>query len=689
LSSTLSRVLVWVLLLICIVPYAHAADRSKSLPPRYQHWVNEEVNYIIDGNERKQFLSLLTDAQRDSFIEDFWRVRNPDPNSDANTYKEEHYSRLAYANEHFGSVNAQNGWRSDQGRIYIILGAPKQKVTYPSARNVRPMEIWFYQSPSLALPPYFNLVFYKRSIGEPYSLYSPNRDGPARLVSSLEALNDQKRSLEILRKSLGDEVATTALSLIPGESVNFDEYEPNLSSDMLLSNIEGLPDNPLTQDRLNANRLREHVTTSILSGEEPPEMTWAVFRDEKGEATVSYLLRFQAPDSKLIGPGPNKALEYNLTLRTTVLTADGKPVYDQEEALTGQVTEAQADIARKKRFGAESRLPLVPGKYTVVATLTNNLTQTATRQHASITVPAAKSRLIGISPLLAYSQAPAIPDPNSALPFSASKLRFIPRGAQSLTLRQGERLPIVFQLWLDPKAPDTGVPEKIHIRYVFGAVTASHETPTEEDEEIETSNRDAAGNLLTGHTVNTSSLEPGIYRLVVGASKSGAQQTAYETMTVHVEPVANQVDAWTAYGAAAPDGATLDDLKRGLSAEAQGADAEAQRLYTKALTEGSTELRPLDKLAALLSRHGQTAELGALSQQPILSRTAADPKTLLAIAQALTKSGDPKAAVRMLELQIKLQPPNAGLYRTLADAYEAMGDSSKARDLRTLAAGTN
>jgi tetratricopeptide (TPR) repeat protein len=247
----------------------------------------------------------------------------------------------------------------------------------------------------------------------------------------------------------------------------------------------------------------------------------------------------------------------------------------------------------------------------------------------------------------------------------------------------------VFQLWLDPKAPDTGVPEKIHIRYVFGAVTASHETPTEEDEEIETSNRDAAGNLLTGHTVNTSSLEPGIYRLVVGASKSGAQQTAYETMTVHVEPVANQVDAWTAYGAAAPDGATLDDLKRGLSAEAQGADAEAQRLYTKALTEGSTELRPLDKLAALLSRHGQTAELGALSQQPILSRTAADPKTLLAIAQALTKSGDPKAAVRMLELQIKLQPPNAGLYRTLADAYEAMGDSSKARDLRTLAAGTN
>ena len=688
-SSTLSRVLAWALLLICFVPYAHAADRSKSLPPRYQHWVNEEVNYIIDSNERKQFLSLPTDAQRDSFIEAFWRVRNPDPNSDANTYKEEHYSRLAYANEHFGSLNIQNGWRSDQGRIYIILGAPKQKVTYPSARNVRPMEIWFYQSPSLALPPYFNLVFYKRSIGEPYSLYSPNQDGPARLVSSLEALNDQKKSLEILRKSLGNEVATTALSLIPGETVNFDEYEPNLSSDLLLGNIAGLPDNPLTQELLNANRLREHVSTSILTGETAPEMSYAVFRDDKGGETVSYLLKFRSPDPRLIGPGPDKRLNYDLTLRTSVLTADGKFVYEQEESLTGRVTEAQADVAGKKRFSAEARLPLVPGKYNVVATLTNNLNQTATRQHMLITVPARKSQTVAISPLLAYTAPAATPDPEGALPFSASKFRFTPRGAQSIYLREGEKLPLVFQLWLDPKTPGSTEEEKVHVRYVFGAVTASHDTPTQEDEEIDASNRDAAGNLLTGHTVNTSTLAPGTYRLVVGANKDGAQQTDYASLTLHVEPASSQVEAWTAYGPAAPDRLMLDDLKRGLAAEAQGADAEAQRLYTKALSEGPTEVRPLDSLVALLSRHAQTEDLAALSRQPVLSQTAVAPKTLLPIAQALTKSGNPKAVVRMLEAQIKLQPPNSDLYRTLADACEATGDKSRAHDLRTLAAGTN
>src|ERR1700676_2768320 len=368
-----ARALTRVLILTALVPFVLAADRSRNLPPHYRHWLNEEVNYIIDSQEKKQFLSLTTDVQRESFIDAFWQIRNPDPNSEINAYKQEHYSRLAYANEHFGSIELQDGWRTDQGRIYIVLGRPKQVMTYPAARNVRPLEIWFYESPSRAMAPYFNLVFYKRSLGEPYSLYSPNSDGPAHLVSTLEALNDQKRSLDTLRKSLGDEVAKTAISLLPDESVSFDDYQPSLSSDLLLSTIAGLPDNPITQEQLSLNQQRERIGTSILTGEDPPEMTWAVFRDEKGEPTVSYLLRFKKPDPRLIATVPGQGARYDLTLRTLVLTAGGKPVYDQEEALGGTLSEAQADVAIKKRFGAEGRLPLAAGKYTVVATLTNNL----------------------------------------------------------------------------------------------------------------------------------------------------------------------------------------------------------------------------------------------------------------------------------------------------------------------------
>jgi GWxTD domain-containing protein len=667
------------------LPGFTAKNSAKNLAPTYRHWLEVEVPYIISSVERTQFLSLTSDSERESFIETFWKARNPEPNSDSNAYKDEHYRRLAYANEHFGTAKYEDGWRSDMGRMYIILGAPKQRAPYHALANVREMEIWFYQSDSPALPPFFYLLFYKRSTIDPYTLYSPVHDGPVRLVSTGESRNDPVMALSILRKFAGDEVAKTAITLLPNKSVSFDSFDPDMQSDMLMATISGLPDNPLNKDRMQAYHLDEHVTTSILTGEVAPELSYSVFRDDKGGETVSYLLKSYSPDPRIIGTGTDKSLHYDITLRTSVLTAAGKSVYDQEEQLTGKLTDAQAEVAKKKRFAAEGRLPLVPGKYNVVATLTNNLTQTATRQHAMITVPTPKSSMVGISPLVAYTLPAATPDPAGTLPFTASKFRFTPRGAQTVSIRQGEKLPLVFQLWLDPKVANSTETEKIHIRYVFGAVTGTHESPSEEGEEVDATNRDAAGNFLTGHTVDTSSLTPGTYQLVVGANRVGKQQTAYESMTLHVESASSKVDAWTAYGAVAPNAQELDDLKRGLSAEAQGTDEEAQRYYTKALSEGQDDSRPLDSLTALLARRGQTDDLAALSQLPILSRTAIAPKTLLAIVQALTKNKNSKPVIKMLEIQMKLQPPNADLYRTLADAYETTGDSSKARDARELA----
>ena len=114
-----------------------AVDPAKSLSPQYRHWVNEEVSYIISSDEKKEFLSLKSDGERENFIQSFWKSRNPNPGSDINVYKEEHYRRLAYANEHFGAIAAQNGWRTDQGRIYITLGEPQQQANYPRSEERR------------------------------------------------------------------------------------------------------------------------------------------------------------------------------------------------------------------------------------------------------------------------------------------------------------------------------------------------------------------------------------------------------------------------------------------------------------------------------------------------------------------------------------------------------------------------
>lgn len=94
----------------------------KELATPYKKWLSEDVAYIITDSERKAFLGLQTNEERENFIEQFWQRRNPDPDSVDNSYKEEHYRRIAYANEHFASGFA--GWRSDRGRIYIMYGKP-------------------------------------------------------------------------------------------------------------------------------------------------------------------------------------------------------------------------------------------------------------------------------------------------------------------------------------------------------------------------------------------------------------------------------------------------------------------------------------------------------------------------------------------------------------------------------------
>ncbi len=96
----------------------------------YRKWLDQDVAYIITDQERKAFLSLSNDEERESFIEAFWQRRNPDPDSPDNAFRDEHYRRIAYANEHFAA--GKPGWMTDRGRIYIMWGPPDSIDSHPS-----------------------------------------------------------------------------------------------------------------------------------------------------------------------------------------------------------------------------------------------------------------------------------------------------------------------------------------------------------------------------------------------------------------------------------------------------------------------------------------------------------------------------------------------------------------------------
>jgi GWxTD domain-containing protein len=110
-----------------------------------ENWVNVDVAYIITDAERTAFRSLQTDDERTEFVKQFWERRNPTPGSPDNSYRYEHYRRLAYANARFGSQSSIPGWKNDRGRIYITFGPPDEIDSHPAHPNEIAYDDWRYR----------------------------------------------------------------------------------------------------------------------------------------------------------------------------------------------------------------------------------------------------------------------------------------------------------------------------------------------------------------------------------------------------------------------------------------------------------------------------------------------------------------------------------------------------------------
>jgi len=103
---------------------------KQELGKTYKKWLDEDVRWIITDEERSAFKQLSNDEERDQFIEAFWQRRDPTPDTEENEFKEEHYQRMAYANEHFAA--GIPGWKTDRGRMYIMYGKPDEIEAHPS-----------------------------------------------------------------------------------------------------------------------------------------------------------------------------------------------------------------------------------------------------------------------------------------------------------------------------------------------------------------------------------------------------------------------------------------------------------------------------------------------------------------------------------------------------------------------------
>jgi GWxTD domain-containing protein len=489
-------------------------------------------------------VNLKTNEERDQFIERFWRDRNPDPNAPANDAKQTHYQRLEYARIHFDHGNTGDGWRSDRGMVYITLGPPQQIEKYPETRELRPLEIWFYQNLSGALPTYFYLIFFKRSPAEDYELYSPYGDRPQKLINSTNAINDDLAAIKLIKRDINDQAAHTALSLIPSEPVDFAQAAPSLQSDVLLNNIRNYRNLPLVRESVELNHTAtESVSHRLLLGTQFSDLSVIATRDRDNQSSIHFLLRLLQPDDFSLTQQADGRYYYSLQVETKLSDATGKTISENTQSLASYVKENVLPKLQGKCFGVEGRLSVPPGRYELTLTLTNRSTNQTFRQARSVLVPDFANR-IGISQLFfADPQAPAL-NVSGHDPFSFSGVRLRPIGSDNCSVMQGDALRVIFQIWSSPGSPMELRDKKIQVHYLIGKLDS--QVRVEEDQEVDRGSFTPEGALLVGKDLRTDTLFPGTYRLVVRVTDPETSTSAYQSLNFEIRDKGHPVPSlWT------------------------------------------------------------------------------------------------------------------------------------------------
>ena len=671
-------------LALCSLVSAFAVSKKdmQNLPPHYRDWLTKEVNYIITEEEAQAFVHLSTDTERDNFINRFWDIRNPEPNSPNNSYKDEIYKRIAYANQWFGHETGTPGWMTDMGRIYITLGEPKQRQKLLSSANERPMEIWFYDNGNGALPAFFYILFYQREVGGDFRLYSPYMDGPGKLVTSYQAESGRTQAWRILDHDLGREVSRITLSLIPNEPVDTENATSSLQSDVMLGTIKTLKDNPWTKAQLEQRRrLLEDVSHNIVLADEFLHVQTIPLRDERNNTNLHYLLRLKRPEDFAIGQDKDSRWYYSADVTVRVSTPEKRLIFTQERTLNKYLTQDEFDRDKNRVFGYEGVLPLPPGKYGIEFVLSNKLKKTAYRSEKEIVIPDTPGTGMRLSDIVPFTQATESPSNDlMVLPFQVANVRFTPSVAQDLALVQGQPLMFFYQIWTQARDAKLYGDEVLTAEYAYGRM-GLHDTKNISDE-LKKGQFDPHGSMVNGKKIDTAELSPGNYRLSVTVTDPVSHEKAFATLSFRIVTASVTPESWDVV-----DPELLDLARRGVF------DYERAQCYLSAgnAVAGATWLQsafqknPEDEAvrSTLVDSYFSKQEFKQVAamytRSPITAKT--NENTILRIAESFDKLGEPAKSVEVLESAVNLKPQSGPLYLSLATYYQRLGNAHKATEM--------
>ncbi len=362
----------------------------------YKDWLNKDVRYIITKEEKKAFEQLKTDEERENFIENFWRRRDPNPDTEENEYREEYYERIAYANERFAS--GIPGWMTDRGRIYITWGKPDSVESYPTggyydrptyegggSTTTYPYEVWFYR--------------HLDNVGDGIEIefVDPTGTGEYRIARS--------------------PYEKDALATVPGAGLTTaEQLGINNKADRALGT------NTYTREQDNPFRRMEIINNL----QRPPQVKFSDLQQELSESPVidnnplDFALRvdfFRQSDDRVITAftiqTENKELVFEsigglptarMNIFGRIMAVSGKRSGIFEDSVTTSASSEELSEARDKKSVYQKAVALTPGTYKVDVVVRDVVSGNKGIRSIGFTVPKYEETKLGTSTLILASK---------------------------------------------------------------------------------------------------------------------------------------------------------------------------------------------------------------------------------------------------------------------------------------------
>lgn len=519
--------LVLALALAAALPAAGQKTAVKDLAPRFQQWL-DLVAYHIQPVEKDVFLKLTNDRDRDIFVETFWKQRDPTPGTPDNEYKAEIEKRFKYCNEFYGRGTTREGWKTDMGRIHMVLGPPASVEHFEASIGLVPCYSWsYYGDARRDLPPQFYLLFYQRGgVGE-FKLYDPVTDGPTRLIldqKKIEDPFDYSALYEIIR-DLAPTLAEIAITRIPGE-YNYD-LSPSPRNAMLLADILESPKKDVNPSYathfLNYKGL---VSTEYLTNYVESYTTMALLDDP---ATGQRFLHFSMVPVDVNVDLYEPKSQFYCNFQVNVSLRKGADIvfqYNREFPL--YFPEDAWDRVKASGLAVEESFPVAEGRYDLNILLTNTVGKQFSLLEQALEVPPVKTGPSLEGPFVGYKYETYPRDVHIPFKVLDKKLVVDPKK----TFASGDAIAVLFSV-LNP------TPELVRDGEARVVVKGLRQAaPVRKTYTIKL-DAPAAGRVLSiPYTIPAGELEPDYYEIAVVLAGPGGQVLDQKTDQITVSPAA-------------------------------------------------------------------------------------------------------------------------------------------------------